>query len=288
MSTVYIEWEDLKALTSEYYFEIEDYEGYKYYGTPVLTEDGDFRITRADAVVSLAKMQVIRITPIEKTFWSRIDGSVSLGISYTKSSDIGRFDFAFDTHYREEKNFVEITVSTTVTTESDDQTTERSEATLSYQRTFQRRLYSDNTFTSFRNDDMGIGLRLTFGTGLGAHLVQTNSSVLESTLGLSVNREWPTDTSTLPSNNIEGVISMGYSVFKYNTPKTDLGATVTAYPRLPDFDRLRLDAEISLSQEIVKDFMLVFTFWDNYDSQPPSEGAANNDFGVTTSFAYTW
>jgi putative salt-induced outer membrane protein YdiY len=288
MSTVYVEWEDIVTLTSEYYFEIEENDGYKYYGTPSLEEGGEFRITRADIVVSLEKLQVVRITPIEKTFWSRIDGSVSLGISYTRSSDIGRFEFAFDTHYREEKNYFEVTAMTTTTTESDDRTTQRTEATASYQRTFQRRLFWDTTWTGFQNDEMGVALRLTLGSGLGAHLIQSNWTVLESSLGLQVTREWPTDVVQPPSNNLEGVITLAYSLWKYNTPKTDLTASVSAFPSLPDFDRYRLDSEIILTQEIVSDFMLVFTWWDNYDSQPPSEGAAKNDFGVTTSIGYTW
>lgn len=288
MSTVYVEWEDIVTMTSEYYFEIEDQESYKYYGTPALDDEGNFRIARADIMVTLEKLQVVRITPIEKTFWSRIDGSVSLGISYTKSSDVGRFEFAFDTNYREEKNLFEITATTTTTTESDDRTTQRTEATASYQRMFQRRLFWDTTWTGFQNDEMGVALRLTLGSGLGAHMIQSNWNVFESTLGLQVTREWPTDVVQPPSNNLEGVVALDYSLWKYNTPKTDLVASVSAYPSLPDFDRYRLDSEISLTQEIVSDFMLVFTWWDNYDSQPPSEGAAKNDFGITTSVGYTW
>ena len=288
MSTVYVEWEDVVALTSEYYFEIEDDDGYKYYGTPSLEEDGEFRVARADIVVSLEKLLVVRITPIEKTFWGRIDGSVSLGISYTRSSEIGRFDFAFDAHYREEKNYIEYTAATTLTTESSARTTMRSETALNYQRLFQRKLFWDSTASGFANDDMGVALRLTLGTGLGAHVVQSNWSQLESTLGLQVTREWPTDPQSPTTNSLEGVIGASYNIFKYNTPKTDLGTSVTAYPTLPQFDRWRFDFEFNVSQEIVKDFMLVFTLWDNYDSRPPSEGAANNDFGVTTSIAYTF
>jgi putative salt-induced outer membrane protein YdiY len=289
MSTVYIEWDDVKTLTSQYYFEIEDKDGYKYYGSPELTEEGEVKVTRADAIVSIDKSQLIRITPIEKSFWSRINGSVSLGLSYTKGSKIGRVDFAFDARYRVEKNFLQLRATSNLTTDNStdlSSTTQRSEASFTYQHTFARRLFSDLVTSTFRNDEQGIAFRGTFGAGLGAHVLQTNSHVLKTTLGLSVNREFPTDPLVETINNLEGVLALGYSVFKYDTPKTSLTSNGAVYPRLPDFDRLRFDADINLSQEIIKDFTLVFTFYYNFNSEPPSENDSEKDYGFTTSIGY--
>ena len=286
MSTVYIEWFDVVTIESRYYFEIEDVEGYKYYGTPELTEGGEFRVTRADAVVSLEKLQVVRITPIEKSFWSRLDGSVSLGGSYTKGSHIGRVDFGLDMRYRVEKNYIQLRGNSSVTTEQDAQSITRSEASFTYQHLFARRIFSDLTLATFRSDEQGIALRLTQAAGVGAHVVQTNSSMLESILGVSVNREWPTNETTPPANNLEGVVSAAYSVYIYNTPKTDFSSSVGIFPRLPDFDRLRVDIEASWTQEIISNFTFVLTYWDNYNSKPPSEDDAKNDWGITTSVGY--
>lgn len=288
MSTIGIEWDEISQIKSQYYFEIEDQDGYKYYGTPELTEDGEVRVTRRDAVVSLGKYQVVRITPIEKTFWNRISGSVNLGISYTKGSRIGRVDFSFNANYREEKNYIELRLTSNLTAEEERESIQRSEGILKYQRLFQRRLYSDLTGSSFRSDEQGIALRLSLSLGLGAHVVQTNSHVLESTLGLSINREWATDPTVSPTRNVEGVVSVGYSIFKYNTPKTNLASSATVLPRLPDFDRWRVDVSIELTQEIVSDFIIVLTFWDNFNNKPPSEDAAKNDWGITTSFGYSF
>lgn len=286
MSTVYIEWVEVAALESRYYFEIEDQEGYKYYGTPELTEEGEVRVTRAEAVVSLEKLQVVRITPIGQNFWSRLDGSISLGVSYTKGSNIGRVDFAFDARYRAEKNYVQLRATTNVTTDQSKNTVQREDASLSYQHLFARRVFSNLSLSTYRNDELGIAFRGTFGAGAGAHIVQTNHSLLDSALGLSVNREFPSDPTVPPSNNLEGVLSLGYKLFKYNTPKSDISSLAAAYPRLPKFDRLRVDIELSWSQEIVKDFTIVLTFYDNYNSQPPSELDAKNDWGLTTSIGY--
>jgi putative salt-induced outer membrane protein YdiY len=289
MSTVNIEWDDVKTLTSRYYFEIEDKDGYKYYGTPEMTEDGQVRVTRADAVVSIEKLQLIRITPIKKSFWSRIDGSVSLGVSYTKGSDIGRVDFAFDARYRVEKNFLQLNATSNLTTGStvdSTGTTQRTDASFTHQHLFARKVFSDLTLSTFRNDEQGIAFRGTFGAGIGANLIQSNSHLFLSTLGLSVNREYPTDPNALTINNLEGVYSLGYSIFKYDTPKTSLTSNATVYPRLPDFDRVRFDADASLTQEIVKDFTVALTFYYDFNSEPPSENDSKEDWGFTTSFGY--
>jgi len=288
MSTVYIEWEDVVRLKSTYYFEIEDEDGFKYYGTPELADNDEFRITRLDAIVSLEKQHVIRMTPIEKTVSERFHGSLILGLSYTKASEVGRLDLSFNINYREEKNYLDFRLTTNLTAERDTLSSQRAEAVATYQRLFRKKLYSDNRLSAFRNDELGIALRVTLGTGIGANVIQTNKSLLESTLGLSINREWPIDTTAPVTTNVEGVLSVGYSVFKYNTPKTDLSSTVGVFPRLPSFDRWRLDVEVSLSQEIIKDFTMVFTFYNNYNSEPPSEDASENDWGFTTSVGYVF
>jgi hypothetical protein len=286
MSKAYIEWADVDSLSSQYYFEIEDEDGYKYYGTPVLSSDDEFRIVQLSAIVTLHKEQVIRITPIEKTFWQRIDGSVSLGISYTKGSQIGRLDAAFDATYRVEKNSVELKAATNSTAEQDRGTITRSEASLTYQRLFVRKLFVEASTILFRNDELGIARRLTFATTLGANTIHTNSSLMQNSLGLSINREWSTDPTTAPTTNLEGVVTSGYSLFKYNTPKTDLYIGAGVFPRLPDFDRWRFDFDTSYTQEIVSDFTVVLTLYYSYDSQPPDENASTEDWGFTTSLGY--
>jgi hypothetical protein len=292
MKTVDIEWDDIETLTTRYYFEVEDKDGYKYYGTPELTEEGEVRVTRANAVVTIEKLQVIRITPIEESFWSRINGSVSLGVSYTKGSQVGRIDIALEARYRVEKNYVELIGSSNVTndaTRDSASTYQRYDVTLTYQHLFVRRAFSDVSSSAFRNDEQGIAFRGNLAAGLGVNIIQSHSHVVLSSLGLSVNREFPTDPTAVITNNLEGVISLSYTVFKYDTPKTSLTSNATGYPRLlPNTDRMRVDVDAALSQEIIKDFTLVLTFYYNFNSKPPSEEASKDDYGFTTSIGYKY
>lgn len=287
MSTVSIEWADVLQLQSRHYFEFEDSDGFKYYGVPELS-DSVFRVINPTAVATFEKRQIVRITPIEESFWDRVKGSVSLGGSYTKGSHVAKLDIAAEANYRVEKNYVQIKASTNLTAQEDVQATRRSEGLITYQRLFKRKWYSDNNFSTYLNDELGIALRATLATGLGVHLVRTNWHMVEGSIGVAFNREWATADSIPASNNVEGVVSMGYSVFKYNTPKTTLDSDIAAYPRLPRFDRFRLDISVKLRQEIITDFFWDVDFYDNYNSSPPSETAAKNDWGIVTSFGYTF
>jgi len=287
MSKVSIEWDDVAQLTSQYYFEFEDWDGYKYYGVPAMS-DSVFRVTSPAAVATFDKEQIVRISPIGESFWARVDGSVSFGVSYSKGSRIGKLDFAGDANYRVEKNYVEFRLTMNSTVQDKEPPIQRNEFVATYQRAFQRKLYFDLTGSAFRNDETGIALRLILSNGLGVHLVQTNHHMIDGLLGVSVNREWPTADTLAATNNVEGVVSVSYSVFKYDSPKTSLDSSIIAFPRLPDFDRIRLDLSINLRQELVKDFFWNLNFWDNFNSEPPSETDAKNDWGIVTSFGYSF
>jgi hypothetical protein len=287
MSTVSIEWNDIVSLSSQYYFEMEDQDSYKYFGTPKL-ENGVFRVFLPASVVTFDKEQIVKITPIEDSVRHRLHGSVSLGTSFTKGTRVGKLDFSGDLKYRAEHDFFELKAATNYTSQQDLAPTSRSDASLTYQRLYKRKLFWNNSVSAFQSDEQGVALRTTLATGPGVNLIQSNSHLMVSSLGLSVNREWATADSVNAVNNFEGVLSADYSIFKYDTPKTDLGTTVAVYPALPDFDRLRMDFQIQLRQELITDFFLDLTFWDNFDSRPPSEGALKNDYGIVTSFGYTF
>ena len=286
MSTVSIEWKDIAGLSSQYYFEIEDSDGYKYYGTPRLEQD-EFQVFLPAAVVTFEKQQIVQITPIEQRFWDRLKGSVSFGADYTRSADVGKLDFSGDVNYRTERNYFRLALTTNYTTQRDRPTARRNDGSFTYQRIFKRRFFGEFASAVYRNDEQGVALRTTLSTGLGAKIIQSNSHLLVSSLGFSLNREWSTSDSVLATNNLEGAVTADYSIFKYDTPKTDLYASVGLFPRLPDFDRLRVDFEFRLRQELVKDFFVELRFYNDYDSKPPSEGALKNSWGIVTSVGYT-
>jgi hypothetical protein len=287
IGTIKIEWEDIDSLVSVYRFRVEDRDGAKYFGTVALAPAGLLHVRDRGARAEVPQENVVAITPLEASFWQQLDGSISLGFSYTKSSSLGQLTTDINVRRRTPTRLLELDLSSIATSQEGENTQRREDLSLSYSRLFEGPLFAIATAAAQTNDELGLDLRVLFSPGLGINLVRTNSNDLISTVGLSVNREWSSTTSD-DGYNLEAFLSARHSIFRYDYPKTDVTTDVTAYPSLTTGGRVRAEIDISASREIVSDFTFVLSFYESYDSEPPDEGAEKNDYGVVTSLGWTF
>ena len=231
--------------------------------------------------------QIVTIRPIKDRFWKRIDGSLSIGLSFTKASDVLRFSFNADAKYTERKNIVDLTISSIITTQSEQDSRENTSLNLRYNRLLENRWFL-SAFTGLqRNDELGIKLRVLGGAGGGRLLIQTNRMVLPVLAGFSLNQEWA-DGDGRNSFNAEGLFGFYWNLFIHHTPKTDLSFDFTTFPSMTEKGRVRLDLETRLRREIIKDFFVDLSFYLNYDNKPPSVTASTTDYGFVTSVGYSF
>jgi hypothetical protein len=102
--TIEIEWEHVDTVTTGQTLEVELQRGLIFYGSlEAAAQPGMIKVVGPAATTELDMNRVVRITPIKATFWKRLDGSFSLGFSYTKASDIAQFSFNGDAKYRRRK-----------------------------------------------------------------------------------------------------------------------------------------------------------------------------------------
>ena len=89
MSTLSIEWPAVRSMTSKFAFAVERRDGSKYFGTIATSADGSQLEVLADSGgISIPVAEVERMSRYSPRFWDRINGSLSLGASYNKSSSI--------------------------------------------------------------------------------------------------------------------------------------------------------------------------------------------------------
>jgi len=288
METVSVKWEEVARITSEYSFEFELEDGLRFFGSlGAPTEPGMLSVVGTERTVGLTMDQVVKIRPIKDRFWKRIDGSLSIGLSFTKASDVLRFSFNADAKYTERKNIVDLTLNSIVTTQNEQDSRENTSLNLRYNRLLENRWFL-SAFTGLqRNDELGIKLRVLGGGGGGRLLVQTNRMVLPVLAGFSLNQEWA-DSDKEDSFNAEGLFGFYWSLFIYHKPKTGLSFDFTTYPSMTEKGRVRLDLETRLRREIIKDFFVDLSFYLNYDNKPPSVTAATTDYGFVTSMGYSF
>jgi len=286
IGTVNIEWEDVDSLNSVYQFRVEDQLGRKFFGAIFMTKSLTLQVIDAGQTQTVPAAHVVSITPLETTFWQRLDGSISLGLSYTKANSLAQLTTDFNVRYRTPLRLVVFDASSITTSQEDEDTQRREDISLTYNRLFESRWFVTASAAAQGNDELGLDLRLQFAPGVGNNLIRSNHNNLVSTAGLSVNREWSSDSDD--EYNLEAFISVEHSVFRYDYPKTDISLEATLYPGLSTWGRVRSEVDISASREIVRDLTLVLTFYDSYDSDPVSVDAAKNDYGLVTSLGWTF
>ena len=81
------------------------------------------------------------------------------------------------------------------------------------------------------------------------------------------------------TKNAEGFFGIDAQFFKLYSPKVDITSQFAYKPNFTTRGRRRLEFNSKLRIEVLKDFFVNLTFYDSYDSRPPSETATKNDYG---------
>ncbi len=287
MSTVYIKWARVAELTAPRLFEVEVSSGEKFLGTLQSGKPGHLGVAASDGrVTALPLESVVKIRPLSQNFWARLDGSISFGASYTQSSGVGQGTLNFNVGSTRKRDEWLISLSQTVTIDSDGRDTSRTALSTTYNYFLPRRWFLAFSGTFDRNPDLGFNGRYSGGTGVGRNLIQTNRSTFAIQGGAILNRETPVSGDV--TSNVDAAAGLSYSRFIYDHPKTNVNLSCSVYPSLTVARRVRMDANFSFSREIFRDFTVGLTAYDSYDSRPPTEGVAKNDAGFSLNLGWSF
>jgi len=288
--TIQIKWDHIYQIKSDKYFEISLGKGVKYYGSLDITEtDEKYKVLviMEEEQVEVDMNRIVEITPIKNKFWTRIDGNLDIGYSYTKASDVSSWNASTNVYYRQTKSLTSITASSIFTEQPERDPTSKQDFGLSY-----KHYMSNNwAYTGFgalqQNTELGINLRTSIGLGISKNWFTSNSQRLISTVGPIINQENGSDEGE-KQINYEAVIRLEYRIFRYNDPEVNITAYFDFYPSFTIKDRYRTDLNINFKYEIFNNFYIGFTFYHNLDTKPPESAVSSSDWGVTTSIGYTF
>jgi hypothetical protein len=73
-------------------FEVVTGDGLRFVGTLTAAPDRSIAVSGTGRVDAVAMKDVVLITPIGRSFWSKLDGTIDAGFSYTKSSGIAQLN----------------------------------------------------------------------------------------------------------------------------------------------------------------------------------------------------
>lgn len=299
MGEVRIEWDDVERVKSGFEFQFENTAGERIVAMIEDTVDQKtIRLSGDERTASFAHENVVRISQMEDSFWSRVKGSASFGYSFTKASDIAQLNFGVRaTHRTAIRAF---TFDSNVITTEDQQgvSTQNSSAFVSMTRFRKNRWFSSYLLGFESNDELGLKLRSSLGAGIGRFLIQTNVSELSLLGGLVGTAETfnegeivdPVGTANVTSKeNLEGLIGAEYSKYIFDDPTVNMSLRLSVFPSITESGRVRAQFDANIRRELISDLYWDLTFTDSYDSDPVSSGAeSTSDYSVTTSLGWSF
>jgi Protein of unknown function, DUF481 len=288
MSTLSIEWPAVRSVTSKFEFAIERRDGTKYHGVIASSADGaDLMVKSAEGGARIPMEEVERISRFSPRFWDRINGSLAVGFSYTKSSSIQVGSVNFNASYRSTTIDGSLAFSSNTTKDSSGTTTNRELLAGQVMFLRQSRNFWSLLASVERDQSLGIDARVVGGAALGRRFVQAAYTEVTGIAGLVATEEFIVDNPT-PKASVEAVLGGTWQVFKFIDPKTRLDLGLDVFPSLTESGRYRSTGDLSLTHEFPHDITLGLTGYLSYDNQPPEPGAQKSDYGVTFNVGYTF
>lgn len=220
-------------------------------------------------------------------FRNRFSGYVNAGFSFTKSSNLGRFNIDARLSYMAKKD--EITLSTTdiYTITDTGFSRDKEDITTKYNHYFSTAWFGTLLFKYQRNLELGLLRRYQEGIGAGNKFITSKHIYAWARTGVVFNQE-KYDEGEYPGTLPEVFLQAEFNFFRFTKPKISLLLNEALYYGVTNGNRLRNDGQLDLSWELVKDLDLVFSIYNNYDSKPPTAENSKFDFGVVFSVGFTF
>ena len=294
MGTIVVDWEEVDRLESVQRFRIEMQEGDRHVGTlnkkQAGADESSPRLEIADEMksVNVYKPAVVYVRQVGRSFISKLDGSIDYGFNFTRANQQTTSSLNSALLYETERDVVRGTVSSQFSGQKDGTNTNRHNANIAYYRYLRRKKWYGGVFTDFlTSDQQQLDLRTTVGGGLGRIWIQTNRTRLANLSGVVLNRErFSAESGAEPrQTNAEALGALEFSMYRFDS--TEFTTRFSVFPSLSTAGRVRMNLDTSLKLDLVGDLYWNFSFFENYDSSPPTD-TPKNDFGVTSSIGWSF
>ena len=283
-----VEWVEVVSLKSVSTFQLEMVSGDRYYGSLEPGEKaGELRIVDGSKVTTVKLADVVGIAPIEHGFWKRLDGSLDAGLSFTQSNQAIQYSFSADVRNRTLKRLSTLQINSIYNNQ------EGGDASSQHYSSFEQTQFMKKKRNIFwlvelqSNPDQGFSLRSDLGGGVGRAFVHTNHELFNLSAGLVYDREEVTGSDQV-DNSAEVLLGLEYGNFRYAGNKRVITLSMNTFTNITDTPRLRVQLNFKTNWEIVNNFNFSFSILESYDSEPPTDDAAENDLSLVTSIGYSF
>lgn len=287
MGTISFEEPKIQTIISKKKFEIKMDDGKYYFAS--FDSSGTGRkvyLTMPDKSLLVDLEDIVQIYPIKNNFFSRMTGNFSLGANYSKGSNVATVSFSGNLDYRKRTSYFNLTWDTNDTYQGDSLSASKSDIALGWQRSLSKGWSTDLAISATQNTELGTKLRLGLNL-LGIKDITYNDwNRLYAGAGLNLAQETSYDNTEV-TNDLAGLFVVYWKIYHLTNPKIWLDANISYLPYLTSNSRYRVTFNFNPSVSIFSNnFKVGLVFYYNYDSQPTSDQAQNDDYGLNLQFTY--
>jgi hypothetical protein len=284
LGKVSVYWGEIQELRSPRKFDVQLSSGDHLLGSLLASPAGQLVLQLDGGTTATAALaDVIRLAPIGRSLWSRIDGNLDVGFSFAQADLETHWTVNGTAAYRSLRYQVNTTVASQVTTREDDDSLSRNSVGVNGMRSFGNRWYTTAWTQLQQNQELSLDLRAVAGAGFGRDMVHTTRRLWSAYTGLAFTHE---QFSGEPSDESPEVAVGGQLDF-FSPGNDDFRITnaVLSYFNVGGRARLRVELQSAWRQEFLKDFYWSLNGFESFDGDPPPD-RKTNDFGA--SFTLGW
>lgn len=289
-----VEWSRLARLESPNLFLVELDDGTVYSGNiaihPVEGSDSVLvEITELDGHrVVFDKTRIAGFSSTGASFWGRLNGSVSSGVSYAKGNETTTYNLSSSVSYPRPRWSASIGINSNFSDNSSSTASTRNQFTLNAARLLRWNNWFYTGFVSgLQSSEQQISLQTNLGGGVGRFLKRT-SNVRASLVGGLVwqGTLYESSVSSASRQDMLGVMLLG-SISYVRFKQSSLSLTANAIPSISEAGRFYFNTNASYFLKLFGQINWNLSFYGNWDTQPP-EGTSGNDYGINSGLSVTF
>ena len=284
--TIGIEWDKVSSVVSKQRIQVEINNGTRYFGSLASSgESSNIVVVTDNGQQALETIEIVKMTPIEGVGIHALDVDLSLGYDFAKAGGVKHATLGINMDYRSLIRIESIRFSTVITDSDSQEPSRRTNLGLRHTRLWRKRWFTNSSLSFDQNDELGLKLRSTLGSGGGRYLVQSNTMLLSLEGELQFSRE-----SLIGENedidSLEIALAANWDWFLFDDPELDWSTRLQVIPSVTESGRVRGELDTTLSWEIIGDLNWALSLYGSWDNQPQSAAGATSDYGVNTALAY--
>jgi hypothetical protein len=269
-------------------FRIESIQHKVYFGkiSPADSVGHALILTDTSAVIHPIE-QISVLYPILNQLKQRFTGMAKAGFDFTRSSGLGRLNYEGRVTYTAKNLELNFSTAGIYTISDTSFSRDREDISIKNNYYFNTTWFATVLLKYQRNLELGLIRRFQQGLGGGNKFITSKHIYAWSRGGMVLNQEKNTENTT--SGTLTELFGqLEFNFFRFTKPELSFSIGETFYYSLTQQGRVRNDAQLTLSWEIIKDIDLTISTYTNFDNQPPLAESSTFDMGVVFGIAFTF